>query len=50
MASAQQNILSTIKGSSLDITFIEDDILEELANSIAQNLGIEYQSFPDWNK
>ena len=47
---AQGNILSTLKDSFIS-TLVEDSELEDLADNIARNLGIEYKDdFPNWDE
>jgi hypothetical protein len=49
--SGTENILDTLKDSwvnSVAIAPHEED-LRNLAQNIAQNLGIEYQQFPKWD-
>lgn len=46
--SAVENILDTLKDHSISC-FVEEMVLEGLAESIAKNLCIEHQSFPKWD-
>ena len=46
--SAKENILDTLKNHSLS-GFVEESVLEGLADSIAKNLCIEHEKFPKWD-